>query len=659
MINIPQIIEYIQKAKQFKEALNTDSFNIESIIHEQELSSYHTNKKNYNDNLEKIKECNFNSIISDLNTIQKDYTNPKISDNYKNVTEGLLAQILESEKSFLDNLILIINGDQANIKIYNLSTNLIILRSRLQKLKENIDIIISLDLIKEINQNLILIGANGSGKSTFSRNIKQKINSNYKNNTTIVIPAQRTFFIDNNSAIPLIGKAQPELYKTQKQDKLFKNYKEQNFLYSDFQNLINYLIAEYQKVAHNTHKGLSKESSILEKTIGIWESLINHIKLEYDGQGSIKAKSKLNYSSYNFIELSDGEKCIFYCIANVLTVEENGYVIVDEPENHLNMNIVNKLWDKLEEIRPDCQFIYLTHTPNFATARNNAKIYWVKKYLAPSTWDYTEITDNNGKLSKELVVELVGSKKPILFCEGNDRTSADYKLYSILFGDYTVVPAGGHKQAIAYCKAFNQQKKIFDNEAIAIIDKDFYSDARILAWKDDSIYVLDVMEVENLLCDTHILEFISNEVKAEPGDLENAKLELFKKIEETKDHQSRECMDHQIKEILTDALHTAKDINRVKDEIVENINNKINPKKFYDAHLELLDKIIAEQNYDEALKHYNNKGMLGFVGNKIITNYKNRVFRFIRDDEKLQHKIRTKYFAEIPSYLESHAVTAK
>lgn len=72
-----------------------------------------------------------------------------------------------------------------------------------------------------------------------------------------------------------------------------------------------------------------------------------------------------------------------------------------------------------------------------------------------------------------------------------------------------------------------------------------------------------------------------------------------------------------------------------------------------------MDKIIAEQNYDEALKHYNNKGMLGFVGNKIITNYKNRVFRFIRDDEKLQHKIRTKYFAEIPSYLESHAVTAK
>ena len=41
-------------------------------------------------------------------------------------------------------------------------------------------------------------------------------------------------------------------------------------------------------------------------------------------------------------------------------------------------------------------------------------------------------------------MELLGSRNDIIFCEGNDKTSYDSKLYTILFPKYTVIPVGGH-----------------------------------------------------------------------------------------------------------------------------------------------------------------------------------------------------------------------
>ncbi|WP_432773184.1 DUF4435 domain-containing protein [Francisella salimarina] len=657
MEKIKQVCEYIELAKQLKESINNDSVDIENIlsssINKQELLGYQRNRNHYDELFKKIKDYDFDSIINDLNIIQNDYSTQEISDNYKSFVENAFISITNLNNLFIENFIDIINDNEKAISNLNVNGNLANLEIIVVNIENSIKTIKSLDILKNSNQNLVLIGANGSGKSTFSRNLKQKISASYKNNTTIVIPAQRTFFVDSSDSISLIEKAESTLRNVQKQDKLQKSTQDRSYLYSDFQNLINYLIAEHFKITSFSHEncekqGFKKQYSTLEKTISLWQELIPHINLEFN-KNTASITPKNNGKPYKFIELSDGEKSIFYCIANVLTVEKNGYIVVDEPENHLNMNIVNKLWDKLEETRPDCQFIYLTHTPNFATARNNAKIFWVKKYEAPSIWDYIEITDYNEKLPKELVVELIGSKKPILFCEGNDRTSLDYKLYSMLFTDYTVVPAGGHSQAIAYCKSFNQQENIFDNKAIAVIDKDFYSDQRINAWKKDSIYTLDVMEVENILCDICILKNIADKTHAIEEDLEKAKDNLLKTINSSKTNQAREYMNHRINEVLTGALNTAKgkEIDRVKNEITANINNKIKPEEYYNTHLTLLDNIVTSKNYEGALKYYNNKGILKFVGNKICTNYEDRVFRFIRNDKELQSKIRSKYFSEI------------
>ena len=382
----------------------------------------------------------------------------------------------------------------------------------------------------------------------------------------------------------------------------------------------------------------------MENVINIWESIIPHIKLEYDGQGNIRAKAS-NENYYDFMSLSDGEKNIFYCIASVLLVEKDGYIIVDEPENHLNMAIVNKLWDKLEIERQDCQFVYLTHNPSFAIGRNQAKIIWIKKYTPPSNWEYIDIPKDD-TLPPELMIELIGSKKDILFCEGQ-KDSYDYKLYSILFKDYTIIPTGGHQKAIDYCKAFNENNGLFNNKAIAIIDKDFYELDEITAWKKNKIYTLGVMEVENILCDDEILKYIKIESKASDEEYFLAKEQIFVKIQESKVKQAMEYTKFKTDKILNSLVGKSSNPNELKEQLTSSINDLF-PQQFYDEHIQLLDEICSSKDYNRALEYYNNKGMLSFVGDKVLKGYKDRVINFIKGNEELQKNLLAKYFNDIP-----------
>ena len=151
----------------------------------------------------------------------------------------------------------------------------------------------------------------------------------------------------------------------------------------------------------------------------------------------------------------------------------NSYVIVDEAENHLNVAIINNLWNVLEEKRSDCQFVYLTHDPHFALSRVNANVLWSKKYSHPNEWEIEPLPKNRD-IPEELLIELLGSRNKIVFCEGK-KSSLDYKLYSVLFPKITFVPVGGHINVISYTGAYNRDKKIFGKLVAGLIDGDYHS----------------------------------------------------------------------------------------------------------------------------------------------------------------------------------------
>ena len=125
---------------------------------------------------------------------------------------------------------------------------------------------------------------------------------------------------------------------------------------------------------------------------------------------------------------------------------------------------------------------------DFAVSRIFNTILWNKSFTVPDSWDI-QVIHSNKEIPDELLIEIAGSRKNVLFCEG-DKGSIDYKLYSILFSDqYTVLPVKGHLDVVNYCGAYNRAN-LFHGKAIGIVDGDFHSDAQIEAWRKKGIYTL-------------------------------------------------------------------------------------------------------------------------------------------------------------------------
>ena len=324
-------------------------------------------------------------------------------------------------------------------------------------LKIIFDKITSIEIFKKVSNiknNIVMIGANGSGKSTFARTLKGKID----NNITI-IPAQHLLVVNKFDTIPIKENLIEKVNKYQQGNKLGSDDNIVSLLSQDFEDLIKALLIEKVAVSLEYYDTDKKRISVLNKVIDIWNELLIHRKIINPTNYSLKVETLDNKKTYDFNLLSDGEKAIFYYIAHVLLAKKESYIIIDEPENHINLSICNKLWNRLESERKDCKFIYLTHNIDFAISRNDATLIWNQEFIPPSRWKF-EIIENDFNLPDKLLMELLGSRNDIIFCEGNDKTSYDYKLYTILFPEYTVIPAGGHLNVINYCKAYNSKNQI-------------------------------------------------------------------------------------------------------------------------------------------------------------------------------------------------------
>jgi len=86
----------------------------------------------------------------------------------------------------------------------------------------------------------------------------------------------------------------------------------------------------------------TKVKTKIDKLNAIFNELFHGINFINDEQGVI-IPIKRGEAKYSINEMSDGEKSAIYYILFVLCMEENSYIIVDEPETYLNPNISSRL----------------------------------------------------------------------------------------------------------------------------------------------------------------------------------------------------------------------------------------------------------------------------------------------------------------------------
>ncbi len=361
-------------------------------------------------------------------------------------------------------------------------------------------------------KTLIVLGANGSGKTSLANYLKTS-ETHIK-----VIPATKP--IKAMGFIPSIYNSTIETY----QSEVFEGGDLKEDL---LQKLIIGLCKEHDNAARTYLNTGNKADTLFNKVKRIFDSFFN-IELDDSNFGEKQVQGKAENSLFPFNNMSDGERAAFFYIATVIIAPLNSFIVVDEPENHLNPAIYNKIWDKLIEERNDCQFIFISHTMEFINARTNYELVKIKNFAYPDTFDFEFLGDSLENLDSEVIVELVGSRKPILFCEGS-KTGYDFKIYEKLFGnEYTVIPTGTCIDVVNSVEACNKYAGTYSiSSAIGIIDSDLKREEEIEQLKGKQIYPLKYNEVEMLLLDESIFKKALVHVFKEETEFESFRNRFF------------------------------------------------------------------------------------------------------------------------------------
>lgn len=509
-------------------------------------------------------------------------------------------------------------------------------------------LIFTIAFFKSVNyfsNNVVAIGANGSGKTSLSKKLKDYLKGN-----GIVISAQRILLIPQFASIesPLV--TAQNLKQEQNRNKDTRDDGVYGYLQSEFAVLLRHLLSENTATSNEYRTKAIEAAKIgeslvpppltnLDHALSIWNSLIPHRTIECKDGINIQVRPNQG-EPYPALRMSDGEKVLLYLIVQVLLAPPNGFIVIDEPEMYLHKTILKKLWDKLELLRRDCLFIYLTHDLDFATSRTTAKKIWIKAFDYPDDWKIEAIPDN--EIPELLLLELLGSRKNILFCEGV-KGSSDERIYNILFPEFTVTPVGSCFQVINHTKAFNKIPNLL-TKAYGLIDSDYHPPARLTALLKDNVFNFGVSEVENLLLDEGFLLVLAGNLLKGNSEIEAIKKDIINDLEINAEQHAVHYVNAKI-DYYFKASHVSN--GNTKEILSQNYSEfigRIQIDEWYTERIKHIEYIIQSADYTTAISVHNNKGLKRCAERHLkISDFTDRALTLLQCNPDT-HKFLLKYF---------------
>ncbi|MDO8777309.1 MAG: AAA family ATPase [Burkholderiaceae bacterium] len=207
-------------------------------------------------------------------------------------------------------------------------------------------------------------------------------------------------------------------------------------------------------------------------------------------------------SLYSYARMSDGERSALVFAAEVVAAQPGMVFLIDEPELHLHSSIVVALVKALILERPDCGFVVCTHQLELPIAVQGGEIVLVRDSVWQGgkivSWDVDVIHDSE-QIPEWLWVDVIGTRRKILFIEGNDKTSLDQPLYSLLFPEVSLRPRESCKDVMRAVEGLRAVEGVHRAKAFGLIDHDGMSAEQMSKFEDDGIYPLPIFAVESLI----------------------------------------------------------------------------------------------------------------------------------------------------------------
>lgn len=377
----------------------------------------------------------------------------------------------------------------------------------------------------ETDNNLVLIGSNGAGKSRLGVWIEQQIQNQI---TVHRISAQKALNIPDFAQLKNLEQAEKELLYgrsdnlgTVAHKRQFRWGKEPaTFLLNDYDKLLSLLFAKnterdriHTQQTRETGGYVPVPDAPIDVIIRIWSTIMPHRQITFnDGKVMVKKDDEPDYHGK---EMSDGERVVLYLIGQCLCAPDNSVLIIDEPEIHLHKSLVDKLWNKIEELSQSKLLIYITHDLDFASSRTDAHKLWIKSYNGNNSWEWNDVPTDE-QLPEGLILEIIGNRKNVIFTEG-ESGSLDSTIYQLVYPEYHIIPRGGGDKTIESTKALRGNPNIHHLNAFGLIDSDYKEEAEKAALLAHGIHTIPVAEIESLFCTEPILRIIAEHLELDPA----------------------------------------------------------------------------------------------------------------------------------------------
>ena len=311
------------------------------------------------------------------------------------------------------------------------------------------------------------------------------------------------------------------------------------------------------------------------------------------------------------MNLSAGERAVIYYLGAILYAPKNSVVLVDSPEMFLHPSIIRSVWTRIQLLRQDLTYVFVTHDLDFAASLENAAVVWVRSYdPARHSWQYERLPEGFS-VSDDLYSAIVGARKPVMFIEGDGVHSIDSKLYPLVFKEYTVRSLGSCNKVIEATRTFNDLNSLHHMASCGIVDRDRRDPKEVEYLRNKKIMVPNVAEIENILMLEEVVRTIaSRHAKDEHKVFAKVSKAVISQFASELTEQALMHTRHRVKRIVECRIDGRFTSIGMLEKHMQSLVYEINPRGMYEDFCRQFRKYVDSGDYAGVLKVYNQKSMI-------------------------------------------------